>query len=73
MLTIDRPAVRESYRVAQFSIDRSDSAWLTSPGSSGPGRLRSQAAAVGDHFSEEHGIGEALIEHWNGSAWSITA
>jgi hypothetical protein len=26
--------------------------------------------AVGDHFSED-GIGEALIERWNGSTWSV--
>jgi hypothetical protein len=26
--------------------------------------------AVGDHFSQEHGLGEALIERWNGSTWS---
>ncbi len=47
-----------------------------------PGRLRSRAAAVGDYspeepvgdyFPKEHGIGEALIERWNGSVWSITA
>jgi hypothetical protein len=73
MLTSNKPAVRESYRVAQFSIDRSDSAWLTSPGSGGPGRLRSREAAVGDYSPEEHGIGDPLIERWNGSAWSITA
>ena len=27
--------------------------------------------AVGDHFSQAHGIGEALIERWNGSTWSV--
>jgi hypothetical protein len=29
--------------------------------------------AAGDHFSQAHGLGQALIERWNGSAGSITA
>lgn len=29
--------------------------------------------AVGDNFAEGGGMGKALIERWNGSAWSITA
>lgn len=33
----------------------------------------SDCTAVGDHFSQAHGLGEALIERWNGSAWSISA
>ena len=31
----------------------------------------SDCVAVGDHFSEAHGLGEALIERWNGSTWSV--
>lgn len=27
--------------------------------------------AVGNHFSEAHGLGEALIERWNGSTWTV--
>ena len=34
---------------------------------------REQLRAVGDYFSQQGGIGEALIERWNGSAWSIAA
>jgi hypothetical protein len=33
----------------------------------------SDCMAVGDHFSQAHGLGQALIERWNGSAGSITA
>jgi hypothetical protein len=36
--------------------------WCTSP---------ADCVAVGDHFSAEHGIGEALIERWNGGTWSV--
>jgi len=31
----------------------------------------SDCVAVGDHFSAEGGLGEALIERWNGSTWSV--
>jgi len=31
----------------------------------------SDCVAVGDHFSREGGIGEALIERWNGATWSV--
>src|SRR5438876_7048770 len=31
----------------------------------------SDCMAVGDHFSQAHGLGEALIERWNGSTWSV--
>jgi hypothetical protein len=37
-----------------------------------PGWLRSRAARVAGMSLAEHGIGEALIGRWNGSAWSIT-
>ncbi len=31
----------------------------------------SDCVAVGDHFSQQGGIGEALIERWNGATWSV--